>query len=817
MQASWKWLSEWVDLGSLKGPKELAEILTRRGLEVEGVRALSQGFEKVVTVKILERNRHPQADRLSLCKVSTGQGEPLEIVCGAQNMKAGDIVALAQIGALLPNGLKIELSKIRGVVSNGMLCSESELGLAKESEGILLLPPGTPLGKPLAEILGRDDTLLEMNLTPNRGDCLSHQGLAREISAALKKPLQWKSPQTLKLGGSPIQTRLEAGDLAPQFLGCLIEGVKIGPSPEWMKKRLEAIGARSINNVVDCTNWVLYELGQPTHCYDADRLEGNALSVRMAKPGEKLPLLDQSEISLVGTELVIADAKKAVALAGVMGGGNSEVTEKTTRIFLECAEFAPVPVRRAAFLHQRRTEAALRFEKGIDPEGLAIALSRLAHLIVEVAGGKIIGGASAQSKNRGPGFQRKKIPLQPDYIPNILGVSLDQKEVQEILAGLGCKVEGASVTVPSYRLDLSIREDLAEEIARSIGYDQIPSTLPPLTTAPETRFGNPKGLRLELISRTQDVLAREGVHETLHFAFNSREWLSQFGLESSVFVKNPLSEEHQALVPSLIPGLVQASLLNWNHHFGSEALPIRLFELRPVFSASGEIKAQGEIDTGVRESMRLAMVLSGPRYASALRQELGEVDLLDMKSLLEALIEEWGARGVRLRAAGPSAPNRHLYHPYQSFEVVAGKDIVGTFGLMHPALSKKLKCRAALWMGELDWDAVAQLARSASQPRTFKPWSEFPGIERDFALLVKDQVTTEQIVQTAVKTGRPMAKVVKVFDIYRGSQVAQGMTSIAVRVIFSDENRSLREEEVDQASSKILQQWKAELGAELRT
>ena len=356
MRISWNWLSEMVDLSKVGGPQGLADLLTSRGLEVEAVERQDQGLEKVITAHVVEREQHPQSDRLSLCKVSTGSGEPLQIVCGAANARAGIKVALAQIGAELPNGMKIGLGKIRGVESHGMLCSLEELKLAEKSEGIIELPVDTKPGLPLAEILGRNDTILTLKLTANRGDCMSHYGLAREVAAALG--VKARLPEAIGVGNVgplPISIHLDAGESAPQFFGVTIDGVKIGPSPAWVVKRLEALGSRSINNVVDATNLVMLELGHPMHAYDADRIEGKEIRVRMARKGEMLPLLDGQTIELAGTELVIADGVRAVGLAGVMGGGNSEVRDQTTRLFLECAEFAPGLVRKAASKHVRRT------------------------------------------------------------------------------------------------------------------------------------------------------------------------------------------------------------------------------------------------------------------------------------------------------------------------------------------------------------------------------------------------------------------------------------------------------------------------------
>ncbi|MGZ3707301.1 MAG: phenylalanine--tRNA ligase subunit beta, partial [Bdellovibrionota bacterium] len=791
-----------------------------RGLEVEEIHAQGQGFDQVVSAQILERNPHPQADRLSLCKVTTGSGEPLEIVCGAQNMKAGDKVALAQIGAALPNGLKIALSKIRGVTSNGMLCSEEELKLKEKSEGILILPPSTPLGKPLAEILGLDDTVLTFKLTANRGDCLSHFGMAREVGAALgRKP---RRPEALQPDwkNSPVAVQLSAGAQAPQFYGVAIEGVKIGPSPDWVVKRLEALGQRSINNVVDATNLAMLELGQPMHAYDADKIQGHRLGVRLAKAGESLPLLDASTVTLTGSELVIEDGARAVGLAGVMGGGNSEVQDSTTKLFLECAEFNPSLVRKASTKHQKKTEAAHRFERGVDPEGLAFAIGRLAKLVTELAGGRVSGSTRELDASRPEGkAPRRKISVEQTYFEKFLGMEMSSHKATAVLQGLDCQVENAAgalqVTPPTYRLDLTIREDLAEEIARSVGYDAIPASLPKLSSSPV--FGSSALPRLALIDRAKDALTRMGLCETINFAFTSKAWLAKLGETSTASLINPLSEDLEALVPSLLPGLVRNALDNWHHHFGSESLAIRLFELRPTFHVSTEIRAQGEMETGVQEKWKLAFALSGPRYGGGLQSERGEVDFFDLKAVVEGLLETLGARGVRFQPMTASRTGGHaLFHPGQSVEVLAGNSVAGYFGLLHPAKARDLKTRAPLWIGELDWDALSKLSRQASESRVFKPWPQFPAMERDFALVVKEDVAAERITQVALKAGKPLAKVAKVFDIYRGSQVAEGMTSVAVRVIFYEESRSLQEAETEAASAQILQAWKKELGAELR-
>jgi phenylalanyl-tRNA synthetase beta chain len=820
MKISWNWLGELVDLKDLD-PKKVADEMTSRGLEVEAVEDQSKGLEKVITAKILERNQHPNADRLSLCKVTVGKGDPLEIVCGAQNMKAGDIVALAQIGAQLPNGMTIGQSKIRGVTSNGMLCSEEELKLKDSAEGILILPEATPLGKPLAEVLGRGDKTLSFSITTNRGDCLSHWGIAREVSAAFGRKLKRPEARKFPWKNSPISIHLSAGESAPQFYGCLIEGVKVQPSPDWLVQRLEAVGLRSINNVVDASNWVLMELGHPTHAYDAALLQGSKIHVRLAKSGEELPLLDGQTVKLDGSELIIADGKNAerpVGLAGVMGGGNSEVRDQTTRIFLECAEFDPVTVRRAAFKHQRKTDAAHRFERGVDPEGLEYAITRLANLIVEWAGGKIIGAGFAQTASRKK-KALKRVSVDYSFFENFSGVKIAPKEIDKIFKDLnfGIKKEGTKklvLTPPSYRLDVNIKEDLADEVTRSIGFDRIPETLPPLTTSPTSSSVVSAIPQISLMDRAKNYLVQAGLLEVVNYGFSSKKWLSEFGFTSTVPVSNPLSEEYEVMVPSLVPGLIRNVVDNTRKHFGSESLGLRLFELRPTFHSSGSVQAEGEMKTTVQEKWMLSFAVCGPRFASALRNEQGEVDFYDLKSIIENMFRALGTKGVQIRSMTKQA--HELFHSGQAAEVVVAGEVAGNFGLIHPIYSNGMKLRSPLWIAELNWDLIMRMSRQFMDHSQFKPWSEFPPIERDFALLIKSEVTVDKLTQVAMRSGKPLAKIAKVFDIYRGSQVAQGMTSVAIRVIFYDEGRSLQESEAELASSKILEAWKKELGAELR-
>lgn len=528
-------------------------------------------------------------------------------------------------------------------------------------------------------------------------------------------------------------------------------------------------------------------------------------------------MLDGTSVELDGSELVIADGKRAVGLAGVMGGGNSEVQNGTTKVFLECAEFDPVRVRKTSKRHLKHTDASHRFERGIDPAGQSYAIARLASLVEELAGGKIIGAVTVQQPSRKT-LKAREISYASDYLEKFLGMPVSASEAEKIFKALGCEIiksgNPTTMRVPSYRLDLNIKEDLAEEIARTLGYDKIRETMPVLTSAPKSMWENAGNA---LIDKAKDALAAAGLSETLNYSFMNRALLAKYGMTSSVVLLNPISEEYEAMVPSLLPGLVQNALSNWNHHFGSEQLPIRIFEIRPTFSADGEIKQRSETETGVVERWKIAFAMSGPRYVGGLRNEQGELDFYDVKAAVESFMSVMGAKGVRFTPMSESRKGPHpLFHPGQSVEILAGNEVAGCFGLFHPGKAKELKARAPLWIGEMDWQTLTKLFRPVVKAPAYRPIPVFPSMERDFALIVKSDVTADKITQIALKAGKPLAKVAKIFDIYRGSQVAQGMTSVAVRVIFYEEGRSLQEQEAEAASQTILNAWKKELGAELR-
>lgn len=823
MKVSLEWLSEYLDLSALgtttlARAQRVAEILTSRGIEVEEIHAQAAGWEHVMSAKILERNRHPQADRLSLCRVTDGQNE-FQIVCGAQNMQAGDTVVLSRPGADLPNGMKIVESKIRGELSQGMLCSEAELGLKEESEGILLLPSGTPLGRPLAEILGRSDVILTLKLTANRADCLSHQGIARELGAALGQ-----SPHLPELKSSIQWSEgiKDASGFCRQFLSVPIQGIeakRLGKTPSSVVKRLESLGLRSIDPVVDATQWVMLEMGHPTHAYDAAHVPDGLLSVREAREGETCALLDGSTVELQGGELLVAGGRSGqviLGLAGVMGGAGSQVTETTRDLILEVAEFAPAKVRRASSRHAKKTDAAYRFERGIDPLQLERVMQRLVDLVTTWVGGTAGVGSRSGDPSTIAAETRREISFPKNMVSQFLGMSLNEGQITDPLRALGCEVrelpDAWMVIPPSYRLDLHLPQDLCEEVARSVGYDAIPESLPTMTSDPH--FAGSASESLRLMNRAKDYCASAGLSEALCMAFSSRAWLSQFGLENGARLLNPISEEFEVLVPALLPGLVQGALNNYRHTFGSESPSVRLFELRPTF------QVDGASETGFAERWRLSWAISGARFAQGLKADRGQVDFADARGWLEGLVETLGLRGVRtipISQSRTQSTERSWFHPHQSVEILAGSKSAGFMGLLHPGLAKKLKIKVPLWICELDWSALAGLAKGALGPKTFKPWPSVPPMERDFALVVKSDVPADKVVQIALKSGRPLAKSARVFDVYRGAPIAEGMTSVAVRVIFYEEGRSLQESETEAVCTQIIAAWQKELGASLRS
>ncbi len=785
------WLHEL--LGEQPTAQEAAEALTSVGIEVGALSFLGQGFENVVTAKIKEMRPHPGADRLSLCAVTDGTND-YAIVCGAKNMKAGDVVALGQIGAKLPNGLHLKKSKIRGEVSEGMLCSEAELGLSEDSDGIILLPEDTELGLPLADVLGRNDWLLELDLTPNRGDCLSLIGVAREVAASLNV-----SPKLPSGGGSGqpdgnIKAVVQDRKGCPRYVLRHVEGIEVKASPAWIRTRLEASGVRAINNGVDITNYVMLEWGQPQHAFDKAKVVGT-IEVRRAKEGETLLCLDDVERSLTAEDLVIADEKGVIALAGVMGGKRTAVTPQTTSILLESAHFNPRLVRLTARRLGLHTESSHRFERFVDPSGAWDASTRSAQLFANLAGGKIISGVDL----KGELPTSKKLQLQQKTIQRILGEEI--KDAGEYLARLGfsiVKSEGGwSIEVPLRRSDIEREIDLVEEVARIHGYGEFKVELPP--NAETQLFDTP----YDQLDRIRDVLRNVGLQEARTHSFSDVTSLERFRTQekgSEIPLKNPLTQEMAFMRQSLLPNLLEV----WKNNSRRQVLGLGMYELGSVFS-----KAEEKSATPAQETSRLAMLFAGEIESSQWYRSRRDADFFDAKGALEILAERlgWGP----LVFEPKDLPD--FLHPGKSASVYWRNQKVGCVGSVHPRLEKELESGPCV-VCEID---LKRILEARPQVTKFKPISQFPVMRRDLAFLASKGQTAESILKEIKKVKDPLLSQVELFDLYEGKGVKKGFVSLAYSLVFSSTERTLTDSEVDESVANVLKHLQKTLGVELRS
>lgn len=849
MRISFHWLSELVDLTDEVGPDAIAERLSLAGLEVEAVEDQAAPLKGVVVARVLEKAPHPQADRLSVCSVDRGASEPVQVVCGATNFKAGDLVAFAPVGTTLPGGLEIKEAAIRGVTSRGMLCSERELGVSDRHEGIIVLDPkgeGAVVGAPVAEALSRDDVVLEIGVTPNRPDALSHVGVAREVAAIFGTRTRFLSPTCAERGG-PVDdvAKVEIEDLegCPRYACRVVEGVKVGPSPAWLVARLEACGVRSINNIVDVTNYVMMERGIPLHAFDLDRIgkerERATIVVRSATAGESLTTLDGKERELDAEDLVIADPRGAIALAGVMGGADTEVRETTTRILLEAAYFQPARVRRTARHHGIHSEASHRFERGCDPNGVRASLDRAAALLAELGGGVVCRGAVD--------FYPKKIEpavvsLRPKRAAELMGVTpkvVDEAAASKILLAIGLEVagrEGEAVRfrVPTFRPDLTREVDLIEELLRLIGYDKVPPTLP-------ARTGEAKGLydearhRVEPLVRT--ALEAAGFSEAINFAFTSKEALSAFdGGDPArrITLKNPLGEEMSVMRTSLLPGLLANAALNQRRQLPN----VRLYEMATVFLGRNPEGQRPRLDLAAGPRGADAWAIERPRVAGVITGEIGArgfdrrpqpADFYDVKGVVESLCDRVGLDvGVVARRAETArvtfrqaGDEQRFLHPRAralvEIERANGAPrLLGTVGELHPDVRERFDLKGPVFVFELDTAVLAEAAPSRPAPEV-PP--RFPAVRRDFALVLDDDVPAASL--SSLLAGHPavqgLVEDLEIFDVYTGEHVAAGKKSVALSVVLRASDRTLTDDEVARAADALVDAAKKAFSAEIRS
>jgi len=800
-----RWLAEWVDLPwPTREPLEVfVERLTVGGLEIEEIVRTGPDLSALRVGRVLERKPHPGADRLSLCVVDLGDLEPVDIVCGAPNVAAGQAVAVAPHGATLPDGTRIKRSKIRGVVSNGMICSARELGLSEESEGILVLASGAKPGTPLAELLPGGDVVLDVAITPNRGDWVSMLGMAREVRAHYGGSLHLPPCEPIESAEETarhVRVSIEDAAGCPRYVARVVRGVTVGPSPSWLQERLAAAGLRAINNVVDVTNLVMLELGQPLHAFDLARIRGGEVHVRAARPGERLATLDGQERALLPEDLVIADAERGLAIAGVMGGRDSEVRPETRDLLIESAQFHPSRVRRTARRLGLHTDASYRFERGVDPDGVARAADRAARLLAELAGGSVCRGAA---EARGQALPRTtQIALRPERVNRLLGSSLRAGEIGALLSRLDVQVEPGGDELlrcrpPSWRPDLAIAEDLIEEVARIHGYDRIEASLPGSRLA-----GSEEPPERTLREQVRDALRGAGLTELMTFPALRRGDLDALRLAEGdarralVELVNPIQLEEPVLRSTLVPSLLRAAQLNLSR----QAEDLRLFEIGRTFRAS----AEGELP---HEGWQAAALWSDGRSASLWERRDLPV-FFRTKGAAEAALAALGY-AVRFRA-GSSEP---YLHPGASGELLAGESAVAALGELHPESAAAFGLEADLALLVLDLDALLRAPRS---PGRYREISRHPRVRRDLAVLLGQEVPAGDALEWIKKTGGASLQAVTLFDRYEGRGVPEGKVSLAFRLEFQRTDRTLTDAEVSRSVERIVQELSERFGGELR-
>ena len=790
MKFSEQWLREWVD--PPVSTDELVEQLTMAGLEVDAVERLGEGLADLRVGEVVALEKHPDADKLRICRVSVGAGEPLQVVCGAPNVAVGGKYPLAPVGAVLPGDLRIKKSRLRGVESFGMLCSARELGLSEDSQGLLTLPAGVRAGQPLVEALGLDDTLIEIDLTPNRGDCLGIEGIAREVGTLTRTPVN-----TVAIAPVPADITdtfavdVQAPQACPRYLGRVLRGVQTAAgTPLWMQERLRRSGLRSLGPLVDVTNYVMLELGQPLHAFDLARLSGG-IRVRFAQPGERLTLLDEREIALDGATLVIADHDKVLAIAGVMGGMDSGVSAATADLFLECAFFPPEAIAGCARRYAMHTDSAHRFERGVDPRLQARAIERATALLLEICGGAAGPVIERVAPEQLPA--RAPIRLRRQRIERVLGLLPADAEVSGILQRLGMEIEaqdatGWRVLPPSFRFDIAIETDLIEEIGRIYGYNKLPSI-----ALHGSLDLHPLAETARSIEQYSDILAARGFQEVVTYSFVDPSLQQAVNPDrEAVLLANPISSEMAAMRTSLWPGLLKAVQYNINR----QKTRVRLFEYGLRFYR----------DAGaIQQELMLAGIVTGSRLPEHWDGKGEPVGFHDLKQDVEMLLAH--ADGD-FRFVADTHP---ALHPGQAAAIRQGDVTIGWLGRLHPQLARQLDLDSASCMFELEYAPI-----SSGRLAHFTAISRFPSIRRDLAVVVDAGIGADELLAVARAAAGDRLQGLVIFDVYQGQGIEKGRKSMAFGLILQDYSRTLTEEDIESVVSRVMERLGEKLGASRR-
>ncbi len=798
MRVSLNWLREFVEINM--SPEELCEHMTMLGLEIEAVERLASGVSNVVIGQIQSIEPHPSADKLVVCKTDIGNGDPLQIICGAKNMKEGDRVPTACVGATLPGGFNITKRKMRGVESQGMMCSEQELGLGEDQSGLMILPTDAPIGGDAIEYLELDDTIFEVEVTPNRGDWAGVIGVARELAASFGE--EFELPETrVSASDTPVtdlsSVVIDDSELCPRYIGRVMTNITVGPSPAWLKTRLAASGIRSINNVVDVTNYVLMETGHPLHAFDHDKLVERRIVVRRAESGESLVTIDGEKRELDRDVLVIADAKQPVAIAGIMGGEYSEVGEDTRNIFIESAHFNARSIRRTARALGMTTEASQRFQRGADPEMARYAIDCAAELLQDITAGELADGVLDEYP--APESPRQ-VQLRFTRTNDLLGAEIAPHRQLKMIKNLGFEsVEETSTEcsfkVPSWRHDVTQEADLIEEIARLYGYDKIPANVPRVART-EAKLAPEE----EHIRELRNLLVGLGLMETVSMSFSSPEAAKLTGIEDAdermVRLLNPLSENQSGMRTSLIPGMLSVAAHNYRH--GSHDM--MLFEIGPVYTAKGnqELPAQAQ---------RLALCLTGARRPPHWSQERQEVDFFDLKGFVEAIFEQMR---VECRFSPHETPT---FVPGQCGAIELADASVGALGEVAPNVQKAYEIGQRVFIAEIELEPLFARTRTHAQFRAIPP---YPPYLRDMAVLVPKDTPAGEVMDAVRNAGGQLLADVELFDVYTGKPVPEDKKSLGLNLVFQAPDRTLSDDDTQALWDAILERLNKDFGATLR-
>ena len=798
MLISLNWLKQYIDLDGIE-INEMENALTMIGQEVEKIDIVGGNLDKVVVAHLEEVKKHPNADSLTLCKVNNGK-EILQIVCGATNHKTGDKVALAQVGARLKEDFTIKKGKIRGEESNGMLCSEDELGIGSDKDGIIILPEDAPVGVPFKDYLGINDTVFELEITPNRPDCLSHIGIARELSAYYGKELKYPETEIKneieEKTSDNVKVTIEDSNLSRRYVTRILKNVTVKESPKWLKERIEAIGLRSINNIVDVSNFILMEMNHPNHVFDLDKIEGNEIKVKSAVKGDKLVTLDEQERELEDGDIVICDSKKILALGGVMGGLDSEVTDNTKNILLEVAQFNPQNVRKTSRRLTLSSDSSYRFERGIDVEDSIKVINRLANLIQEVAGGEILNGYVDVYPVP---HENKVAELNFERLNRFVGKVIPREKVIEILRNLEIDVkdngETLTLTAPSYRGDLELEQDYFEEVIRMYGFDNIENILPRVDINKNSTLDTTK-----LTDKVKTICASVGLKEVINYSFIPKDALQKLKFtgvseDKLIDISNPITEDFVTMRPTLLYSLIKNAKDNMNRNVSN----IRFFEVSRTFEKAEEL---------AKEDIKVGIILAGENDKTLWNPKPVHYDFYDLKGIVEEIFSKLKFQSFSIKRSVQTE-----FHPGRSADVFVGKEYIGSFGEIHPDVLENFGLnKKTVLVAEFN---IELIKKYINKPFVYQGIVKYPAVPRDLALVMNENILVGDVLKTIEKIDKKVEKV-ELFDIYQGIGVEPGKKSVAISILLRDDSKTLEEKEINDIIDKILAKMKKDYMAELR-